>query len=170
MLSTDLKQLFPHLILNELTQLTVRELWVAELQILACSSGVVLRAHRVFHAFNVLFKIVERPKDVFHALAIVHDGSIWLHVRGPFGLLGWLDRQRLNNLAWWPLFMEEEKEKNNFSFAQLNLQCQKHWCKYSQEVQEDQLNQCLLLDPQDPGIHHDCMHRLTWNKDGEKRS
>lgn len=57
-------------------QLTVREFWVAELQIFAGSGWVVLCAHRVFHALDVLFQIVERAKDVLHALAIVHDGCI----------------------------------------------------------------------------------------------
>lgn len=97
-------------------QLTVREFWVAELQIFAGSGWVVLCAHRVFHALDVLFQIVERAKDVLHALAIVHDGCIWLHVTGPFGLLGWLDRQGLDNLPWRALRMEERE--NNASFTQ----------------------------------------------------
>lgn len=58
-----------------LIQLTIRELRVAELQIFACSGWVVLRAHGVLHALNVLFKGVERTKDVLHALAIVQDGT-----------------------------------------------------------------------------------------------
>lgn len=57
-------------------QLTVREFWVAELQIFAGSGWVVLCAHRVLHALDVLFQIVESAKDVLHALAIVHDGCI----------------------------------------------------------------------------------------------
>lgn len=101
------------LLINRLTQLTVRELWVAELQIFARPGGVVLRAHRIFHSFDVLFKIVERAKDVLHALAVVHDGCIRLHVTGPFALLGWLDWQRLNDLAWWTLRMEEEKNNSS---------------------------------------------------------
>lgn len=58
-----------------LIQLTIRELWVAELQIFACSGRVVLCAHGVFHAFDVLFEVVERAKDVLHAFAVVHDGT-----------------------------------------------------------------------------------------------
>lgn len=38
-----------------LVDLTIRELWVAELQIFARSGWVVLCAHGVFHALNVLF-------------------------------------------------------------------------------------------------------------------
>lgn len=144
------------------TQLTVRELWVAELQVFARSGRVVLCPHRVFHAFNVLFKIVERAKDVFHALAVVHDGCIWLHVTGPLGLLGWLDGQWLNDLPWRTLHTEEE-EKQRF-VTQLNLQGQTYRCQHSQEVQEDQLNRCLLLDQQDPGRHHDYMNHVRSNK------
>lgn len=43
----------------DLIQLTIRELWVTELQIFACSSRVVLCSHGVLHAFNVLFEVVE---------------------------------------------------------------------------------------------------------------
>lgn len=138
----------------ELTQLTIRELWVAELQIFACSGRVVLCAHWVFHALNVLFQIVERAKDVFHALAVVHGGCIRLHVAGPFGLLGGLDRQGLDNLPWWTLCMEE-KERKKTLFYTAKRQHENCWCEYSQEDQGDQLNQSLLLDQQDPGIKHD---------------
>lgn len=49
---------------------------MAELQVFACPGRVVLRAHRVFHALNVLFEVVEGSEDVFHALPIVQDGCI----------------------------------------------------------------------------------------------
>lgn len=90
---------------------------MAQLQIFACSGRVVLCAHRVFHALNVLFQIVERAKDVFHALAVVHGGCIRLHIAGPFGLLGGLDRQGLDNLPWWTL-RTEEKQRKKLSFIQ----------------------------------------------------
>lgn len=102
------------LLAPELTELTIRELWVAELQIFACSGWVVLCAHWVFHALNVLFQIVERAKDVSHALAVVHGGCIRLHVAGPFGLLGGLDRQGLDNLPWWTLCTEEKERKKHY--------------------------------------------------------
>lgn len=60
---------------NAVISLTVGELWVAELQILARSGWVVLCAHWVFHALNVLFEVVERAEDVLHALAVVHEGA-----------------------------------------------------------------------------------------------
>lgn len=84
---------------------------MAELQVLAGPGRVVLRAHRVFHALDVLFEVVERAKDVLHALAVVHDGRVRLHVAGPLGLLGGLDGQRLDDLPRRTLFMEEEEEE-----------------------------------------------------------
>lgn len=55
---------------------TVRELWVAELQIFARPGWVVLCAHGVFHALDVLLEVVERAKDVPHAIAVVHEGCV----------------------------------------------------------------------------------------------
>lgn len=61
---------------------------MAELQVFACPGRVVLCAHGVLHAFNVLFEVVEGAEDVLHALAVVHDCSVGLHVTGALGLLG----------------------------------------------------------------------------------
>lgn len=57
----------------------------------------------------------------------------------------------------WAWKKKKKKKEKQLFFTQQNLR-QKYWCKYSQEVQEDQLNRSLLLDQQDPGIHHDYMY------------
>lgn len=49
---------------------------MAELKIFARPGRVVLRAHGVFHALNVLLEAVERAEDVSHALAVVHEGCV----------------------------------------------------------------------------------------------
>lgn len=87
----------------DLTGLTIGELWVAELQVFACPGRVVLRTHGVLHALDVLFEVVEWAEDVLHALAVVHDGGVRLHVTGALGLLGWLDGQGLDYFTWWAL-------------------------------------------------------------------
>lgn len=63
-------------VLGRLSGRTVGELWVAELQVFARPGRVVLRAHGVFHALDVLLEVVERAKDVAHALAVVHEGCV----------------------------------------------------------------------------------------------
>lgn len=72
---------------------------MAELQVLARPGRVVLRAHGVFHALDVLLEVVERAEDVLHALAVVQEGGVGLHVAGALGLLGRLDGQRLDDLT-----------------------------------------------------------------------
>lgn len=84
-------------------QLTIGKLWVAELQIFTCPGGVVLGAHGVFHAFNILLEVVEGAKNVLHTLAIIHDGTIWLDITGALCLLWWLNWQRLDSFTWWAL-------------------------------------------------------------------
>lgn len=72
---------------------------MAELQVLARPGRVVLRAHGVFHALDVLLEVVERAEDVLHALAVVQEGGVGLHVAGALGLPGRLDGQRLDDLT-----------------------------------------------------------------------
>lgn len=49
---------------------------MAELEIFARPGWVVLRAHGVFHALDVLLEAIERAEDVSHALAVVHEGCV----------------------------------------------------------------------------------------------
>lgn len=81
--------------------LTIWEFWVSELKVFTASCGVVLRAHRVLHALDVLFEIIQRAEDVLHALSVVQHGAhlVRLHVDGATGLLGHVHRQRLDDLT-----------------------------------------------------------------------
>lgn len=79
--------------------LTVGELGMAQLQVLARPGWVVLGAHGVLHALDVLLEVVERAEDVLHALAVVHHGLVGLVVGGAAALLGRADGQRLDHLA-----------------------------------------------------------------------
>lgn len=96
--------------------LTVGELRVAELQVLARPGRVVLRAHGVLHALDVLLEVVERAEDVLHALAVVQEGGVGLHVAGALGLLGRLDGQRLDDLARRTLGERGETERSSEEF------------------------------------------------------
>lgn len=80
--------------------LTVGELWVAELQVFAGPGWVVLGAHGVLHALDVLLEVVEGAEDVLHALAIVHHGFVGLVVAGALAPFVGADGQRLDHLAW----------------------------------------------------------------------
>ena len=55
---------------------------MCELQVFAGPGRVVLGAHGVLHALDVLLEVVEGAEDVLHALAVVQDGAcgIRLHV------------------------------------------------------------------------------------------
>lgn len=61
--------------------------------------------------------------------------------------------------------MQEEDGENLFiSKAQRH---ERHWWGYSQEDQEAQLDQCLLLDQQHPGMKHVGVYQVDSNKMGE---
>ena len=95
-------------------RLTVRELGVAELQVLAGPGRVVLGAHGVLHALDILFEVVEGAEDVLHALAIVHHGArcVGLHVAGAPRLLGGQDGQRLDHLTGGALWGKGAHERD----------------------------------------------------------
>lgn len=131
---------------------TVGELRVAELQVFARPRRVVLRAHGVLHALDVLLEVVERAEDVLHALAVVQEGGVGLHVAGALGLLGRLDGQRLDDFARGTLrdrrggqALSEFHTQGLSAFShRLGALC------YSREVLEVQSSRCLLWDRLDP--------------------
>lgn len=97
---------------------TVFEVGLAEVQVLAGARGAVLSAQRETHRLDLLTEGVERAKDLLHAFAAHQElcagGVRCRHVRvklrrqlagidGAFGLGTPLDGQRLNDLTRWAL-------------------------------------------------------------------
>lgn len=94
--------------------LTVLEVRLAELQVLAGAAGAVLGAQREAHGLDLLPERVERAKDLLHAFATHQElgpGTIGRRhvgvvlrkqlagIDGTLGLGTPLDGQRLNDLA-----------------------------------------------------------------------
>lgn len=98
------------LIYSVITQ-TIREIWMTELQVLAGTGGVALRAQRVFHLLNLQFQGIERSEDLLHAVVVVlvvgvHSRVVHLagvDVPTTSALHGRLHGERVDDVAGWSL-------------------------------------------------------------------
>lgn len=81
---------------------TIREVGLAEVQVIARPGWVVLGAQGEFHTLDVLFEVVERSKDVLHPFhaGVVSHCLIRLRLSLPPVLLtGLVDGQRLDHVS-----------------------------------------------------------------------
>lgn len=95
------------------SSLTVWEIRMAELKVLAGTGWVLLCAQWPLHLLNLQLQGVEGTKDLFHAICIIHVALPSPIIQELTGINvppspGRLDWQGLDNLAWRPLGCRRE--------------------------------------------------------------
>lgn len=128
---------------------------MAELQVLAGTGGVALRAQRVLHLLNLQFQGIERSEDLLHAVVVVLVVGVHsrvVHLAGVdvptiSALHGGLHGERVDDVAGWSLkrWTGECREE----MTQLK-RIPSVWNVDLQELQEVQVFRSLLLDQFDP--------------------